>query len=304
MTEIQKSRRSRGLKSMSVATVAGASVVGLVLGTGTASAGVDGQVSVVDAGGNTINVTLSDTFINGVPSLDGNPLTREWFVDENAAFTVTGPSADDFEGTFQIGFQVGYPLAIADPQVEFSWATPTLGLDIGSKNTTTGTLDLGMPSVEPATIEADNPAFSADAANAAAKAGVAYNVPPKIQVPNPNAGQVNPGTPELGLGGEAEATSGIAFHADLLPTVEGSGALTPGGGIQTVTSDSIPITNADDGQGSTADAAGASGSIQVRGLHGSVTNVIGNVTVRPYVKVVSSAGDVAAVAYGQPVRFN
>ncbi|WP_027496046.1 MspA family porin [Rhodococcus sp. JG-3] len=296
MTEIQKSRRSRGLKSMSVATVAGASVVGLVLGTGTASAGVDGQVSVVDAGGNTINVTLSDTFINGVPSLDGNPLTREWFVDENAAFTVTGPSADDFEGTFQIGFQVGYPLAIADPQVAFSWATPTLGLDIGSGNTSTGTLKTGVETAND-TVEIDNPAYNKDLPESSTN-------PKKVKVPNPYAGQLVPSGESLGLEGVGEATSGIEFHADLLPTIEGSGALTPGGGIQSVTSDSIPITNDDDGQGSTADAAGTSGSIQVRGLHGSVTNVIGNVTVRPYVKVVSSAGDVAAVAYGQPVRFN
>ena len=296
MTEIQKSRRSRGLKSMSVATVAGASVVGLVLGTGTASAGVDGQVSVVDAGGNTINVTLSDTFINGVPSLDGNPLTREWFVDENAAFTVTGPSADDFEGTFQIGFQVGYPLAIADPQVAFSWATPTLGLDIGSGNTSTGTISTDVEPA-PATIEISNPNFNPALPISAAN-------PTEITVPNPAAGTPTQSPVAVGLEGVGEATSGIAFHADLLPTIEGSGALTPGGGIQSVTSDSIPITNDDDGQGSTADAAGTSGSIQVRGLHGSVTNVIGNVTVRPYVKVVSSAGDVAAVAYGQPVRFN
>lgn len=298
MTEIQKSRRSRGLKSMSVATVAGASVVGLVLGTGTASAGVDGQVSVVDAGGNTINVTLSDTFINGVPSLDGNPLTREWFVDENAAFTVTGPSADDFEGTFQIGFQVGYPLAIGDPKVDFSWATPTLGLDIGSGNTSTGTLNTGVETA-PDTIERE---IEVDVLN---EDGVKIGTKKQtVKVPNPFAGQLVPSDESIALEGVGEATSGIEFHADLLPTIEGSGSLTPGGGIQTVTSDSIPITNADDGQGSTADAAGASGSIQVRGLHGSVTNVIGNVTVRPYVKVVSSAGDVAAVAYGQPVRFN
>ena len=302
MTEIQKSRRSRGLKSMSVATVAGASVVGLVLGTGTASAGVDGQVSVVDAGGNTINVTLSDTFINGVPSLDGNPLTREWFVDENAAFTVTGPSADDFEGTFQIGFQVGYPLAIADPQVAFSWATPTLGLDIGSGNTSTGTLATGFEPA-PSTIEVEVPLVDANGVQIKDPV-TGKNLTQIIEVPNPNTSGVQQTGPSLDLEGVGEATSGIEFHADLLPTIEGSGALTPGGGIQSVTSDSIPITNDDDGQGSTADAAGTSGSIQVRGLHGSVTNVIGNVTVRPYVKVVSSAGDVAAVAYGQPVRFN
>ncbi|MGB6072749.1 MAG: MspA family porin, partial [Rhodococcus sp. (in: high G+C Gram-positive bacteria)] len=109
MTEIQKSRRSRGLKSMSAAVVAGASVVGLVLGTGTASAAVDSTNTVVDANGNVITVSLSDTFINSVSPLDGNPLTREWFANGVAGWTVTGPDADDFEGTVAIGYQVGYP---------------------------------------------------------------------------------------------------------------------------------------------------------------------------------------------------
>ncbi|ORI27128.1 MspA family porin [Rhodococcus sp. 1168] len=129
MTEIQKSRRSRGFKSMSVAVAAGASVIGLVLGTGTASAAVDSTNTVVDANGNTITVSLSDTFINSVSPLDGNPLTREWFANGVAGWTVTGPDAEDFEGTVAMGYQVGYPASIGG-KVTFDYKTPKVGADI------------------------------------------------------------------------------------------------------------------------------------------------------------------------------
>ncbi|KAA0927837.1 MspA family porin [Rhodococcus sp. ANT_H53B] len=128
MTEIQKSRRSRGLKSMSAAVVAGASVVGLVLGTGTASAAVDSTNTVVDANGNVITVSLSDTFINSVSPLDGNPLTREWFANGVAGWTVTGPDADDFEGTVAIGYQVGYPMSLGG-SITFGYETPNFSAE-------------------------------------------------------------------------------------------------------------------------------------------------------------------------------
>lgn len=154
MTEIQKPRRSRGLKSMSVAVAAGASVVGLVLGTGTASAAVDSSNSVVDADGNLIVVTLSDTFINGVAPLDGSPLTREWFANGKASYEVTGPTADDFEGTLKIGYQIGYPLSLGGG-VTVEWASPSadLGISSGNESSVTGTfpLDGTPPSVGPLT---------------------------------------------------------------------------------------------------------------------------------------------------------
>ena len=136
MTEIQKPRRSRGLKSMSAAVVAGASVVGLVLGTGTASAAVDSSNSVVDANGNLITVTLSDTFINSVPPLDGNPLTREWFANGVAGWEVTGPDADDFEGTVAVGYQVGYPASLGG-KITFGYTTPNISVGISDIGTDT-----------------------------------------------------------------------------------------------------------------------------------------------------------------------
>ncbi|OZC55359.1 hypothetical protein CH267_12240 [Rhodococcus sp. 06-621-2] len=139
MTEIQKSRRSRGLKSMSAVAVAGASVVGLVLGTGTASAAVDSTNTVVDANGNTITVSLSDTFINSVSPLDGNPLTREWFANGVAGWEVTGPDADDFEGTVAVGYQVGYPASLGG-KITFGYTTPNISAEFDVPNTTSATI--------------------------------------------------------------------------------------------------------------------------------------------------------------------
>lgn len=145
MTEIQKSRRSRGLKSMSVAVAASASVVGLVLGTGTASAAVDSTNTVVDANGNVITVSLSDTFLNSVSPLDGNPLTREWFANGVAGWTVTGPDADDFEGTLAIGYQVGYPASLGG-KVTFDYKTPSLSISgIGGKDPASGSVGDILP---------------------------------------------------------------------------------------------------------------------------------------------------------------
>ncbi|OZD71467.1 hypothetical protein CH272_02205 [Rhodococcus sp. 05-340-1] len=146
MTEIQKSRRSRGLKSMSAAVVAGASVVGLVLGTGTASAAVDSTNTVVDANGNVITVSLSDTFINSVSPLDGNPLTREWFANGVAGWTVTGPDADDFEGTVAIGYQVGYPASLGG-KITFSYSTPTIEPSISSDGSVSADIGSIVPSL-------------------------------------------------------------------------------------------------------------------------------------------------------------
>ncbi|WP_328813236.1 MspA family porin [Rhodococcus sp. NBC_00297] len=114
---------------MSVAAVAGASVVGLVLGTGTANAGVDASNTVVDADGNAITINLEDTFVNSVFPLDANPLTREWFGNGRVTWSVAGPSADDFEGTVKVGYQVGYPGSIGG-SLSIDWSTPDVGIDL------------------------------------------------------------------------------------------------------------------------------------------------------------------------------
>lgn len=224
MTEIQKPRRSRGLKSLGATVVAGASVAGLVLGTGTASAAVDSSNTVVDANGNVITVTLSDTFINSVPPLDGNPLTREWFANGVAGWEVTGPDADDFEGTVAVGYQVGYPASLGG-SVTFNYSTPSLSVGVG--------------------------------------------------------------------GGDPVSAS----IGDILPQVGFNAEIAPGPGIVDATAASGEI------QGTSGDAEGPSGTIQIANAHGTATGILGNVRVRPYVSVTSSTGDVA-VTYGVPWTFN
>ncbi|WP_306438713.1 MspA family porin [Rhodococcus sp. 05-2254-6] len=122
-----------------------------MLGTGTASAAVDSSNSIVDADGNTVTVTLSDTFINGVAPLDGNPLTREWFANGRASYDVQGPSADDFEGTLKIGYQIGYPMSL-NGGVEVSWSSPSAEFNLGSGNESSVTVTV-LPSASTIELE-------------------------------------------------------------------------------------------------------------------------------------------------------
>jgi hypothetical protein len=213
MTVIQKPRRSRGLKSMRAAVIASASIVGLVIGSGSASAAVDDSNFIVDGGGNTITVSQADTFINSVAPLSGSPLDREWFHNGRAIVDVAGPDADDFEGDVTLGYQFGYPGSFAGT-LTFAYSTPQL---------------------------------------------------------------------ELGL-------DGTGTISDILPQAGGSVELGFGPGIEDVTV----------GEGS---AAGAHSEIQISNVHGTATGILGNVSVRPYVSVTSSNGDVVTT-YGKPWRFN
>ncbi|MDI9930611.1 MspA family porin [Rhodococcus fascians] len=265
MTEIQKSRRSRGLKSMSVAVAASASVVGLVLGTGTASAAVDSAKSIVDADGNTVTLTLSDSFVSGVAPLDGNPLTREWFYDGRASFDVQGPTADDFEGTLTAGLQIGYPLSL-DGGVSVEWASPSANLGIGSGNTS----------------------------------GIAYKGPLKGLLPD---GTTVPDLGALPVDATATSKSNLDVGVQLIPQATATIDLAPGGGV--VQSESAIATFNEEANISKTegDAAGAQGSIQLAGVHGTATGILGNVTVRPYVTLLSAKGD-SITTYGPATRLN
>ncbi|MBW4779097.1 MspA family porin [Rhodococcus fascians] len=265
MTEIQKSRRSRGLKSMSVAVAAGASVVGLVLGTGTASAAVDSAKSIVDADGNTVTLTLSDSFVSGVAPLDGNPLTREWFYDGRASFDVQGPTADDFEGTLTAGLQIGYPLSL-DGGVSVEWASPSANLGISSGNESV----IG---------------FEGDLGDLV-----------------PTDGSV-PDLGDIPVASTATSGSGLDVGVQLIPQATATIDLAPGGGV--VQSESAIATFNEEANISKTegDAAGAQGSIQLAGVHGTATGILGNVTVRPYVTLLSAKGD-SITTYGPATRLN
>ncbi|MCV7065649.1 MspA family porin, partial [Mycolicibacterium farcinogenes] len=80
---------SRVLVAM-VTAIAGA-VTALFVGTGSAHAGLDNELSLVDGQDRTLTVQQWDTFLNGVFPLDRNRLTREWFHSGRAKYIVAGP---------------------------------------------------------------------------------------------------------------------------------------------------------------------------------------------------------------------
>ncbi|VEG52763.1 MspA protein [Mycolicibacterium aurum] len=105
-----------------------ASVAALFVSAGTSHAGLDNELSVVDGQGRTLTVQQWDTFLNGVFPLDRNRLTREWFHSGKATYIVAGEGADDFEGTLELGYQVGFPWSLG-VGINFSYTTPNIAYD-------------------------------------------------------------------------------------------------------------------------------------------------------------------------------
>ncbi|UXA17182.1 MspA family porin [Mycobacterium sp. SMC-4] len=105
-----------------------ASIAALFVSTGTSHAGLDNELSVVDGQGRTLTVQQWDTFLNGVFPLDRNRLTREWFHSGKASYIVAGEGADDFEGTLELGYQVGFPWSLG-VGINFSYTTPNIAFD-------------------------------------------------------------------------------------------------------------------------------------------------------------------------------
>src|SRR6201991_652579 len=105
-----------------------AAVAALFVGTGTSHAGLDNELSLVDGQGRTLTVQQWDTFLNGVFPLDRNRLTREWFHSGRAIYHVTGPGADQFAGTLELGYQIGFPWSLG-VGINFSYTTPNINLD-------------------------------------------------------------------------------------------------------------------------------------------------------------------------------
>ena len=103
-------------------------VAALFVGTGTSRAGLDNELSLVDGQGRTLNIQQWDTFLNGVFPLDRNRLTREWFHSGKAIYSVTGDGADQFEGTLELGYQIGFPWSLG-VGINFSYTTPNIALD-------------------------------------------------------------------------------------------------------------------------------------------------------------------------------
>ena len=105
-----------------------AAVAALFMSTGTSHAVLDNELSLVDGQDRTLTVQQWDTFLNGVFPLDRNRLTREWFHSGRAKYNVAGPGADDFEGTLELGYQIGFPWSLG-VGINFSYTTPNILFD-------------------------------------------------------------------------------------------------------------------------------------------------------------------------------
>jgi hypothetical protein len=117
---------SRVLVAMT--TALGTAAAALFVGTATSHAGLDNELSLVDGQGRTLTIQQWDTFLDGVFPLDRNRLTREWFHSGRAAYNVAGEGADEFEGTLELGYQVGFPWSLG-VGINFSYSTPNILLD-------------------------------------------------------------------------------------------------------------------------------------------------------------------------------
>ncbi|MGV9803100.1 MspA family porin [Mycobacterium sp. NPDC003449] len=116
----------RAIGRMLIAMVA--AIAALFTSTGTSHAGLDNELSLVDGQDRTLTVQQWDTFLNGVSPLDRNRLTREWFHSGRAKFVVAGEGADEFEGTLELGYQIGFPWSLG-VGINFSYTTPNILLD-------------------------------------------------------------------------------------------------------------------------------------------------------------------------------
>ncbi len=105
-----------------------AALAALVAGSPVSNAVLDDQMSLVDGGGRTMTIQQWDTYLDGVFPLDGNRLTREWFHSGRAIYSVVGPGAEEFAGTMELGYQVGFPWSLG-VGINFSYTTPNILLD-------------------------------------------------------------------------------------------------------------------------------------------------------------------------------
>ena len=105
-----------------------AALAALLASSPVSHAVLDNQMSLVDGGGRTMTIQQWDTYLDGVYPLDGNRLTREWFHSGRAIYSVVGPGAEEFAGTLELGYQVGFPWSLG-VGINFSYTTPNILLD-------------------------------------------------------------------------------------------------------------------------------------------------------------------------------
>ncbi len=215
-----------------------AAIASLFVSTGTSHAGLDNELSLIDGQDRTLTIQQWDTFLNGVFPLDRNRLTREWFHSGRAKYIVAGPGADEFEGTLELGYQIGFPWSLG-VGINFSYTTPNILLDDAS-------------------------------------------IAPDFTAPIGS-----PLGPTVGVG---FAPLGSVITPNLFPGVSISADLGNGPGIQEVATFSV-------------DVAGPQGGVAVSNAHGTVTGAAGGVLLRPFARLISSAGD-SVTTYGAPWNMN
>jgi hypothetical protein len=108
---------------------------------------------------------------------------------------------------------------------------------------------------------------------------------PNIAFDGQDYGEFNPITGGLGLD-----LIPAVVTPPLFPGVSISADLGNGPGIQEVATFSV-------------DVAGANGAVAVSNAHGTVTGAAGGVLLRPYARLISSAGD-SVTTYGEPWNMN
>ncbi|MFD5807528.1 MspA family porin [Rhodococcus aetherivorans] len=249
-----KMQTRRGVKAARNVTVAAAAVFGLVLGsTGTAGAVVDDQNRIVSDGHEVI-VTQEDTFIQGVPPIGGSPLSREWFHNGRGIANIVGPDAADFEGsTFQFGYQFAWSAAV-DGSIGIAWSSPQAELEVAASP---GDVYVPVDEVDPETGE---PVLDEDG--------------------NPVQAEDENGNPLYTIDPEASAVDveNTLTVDSILPQFTAGIELTPAPGIEEL----VVAEGEFDGDFK---------SVQFANVHGAATGVIGAVSVRPFVRVITANGD-------------
>ena len=201
-----------------------AAIAALFVSTGTSHAGLDNELSLVDGQDRTLTIQQWDTFLNGVFPLDRNRLTREWFHSGRAKYIVAGPGADEFEGTLELGYQIGFPWSLG-VGINFSYTTPNILLDDANIN------------------------------------------------PSPASTRSARSSPRT--------CSRVCRSARTWATAPASRKWRPSRSTSPVPHGGVAVSNA----------------------HGTVTGAAGGVLLRPFARLISSAGD-SVTTYGEPWNMN
>ncbi|SED57166.1 MspA protein [Rhodococcus pyridinivorans] len=264
-----KIQTRRGFRATRNATVAAAAVAGLVLGSaGAAGAEVNDQNRIV-SNGHEVIVTQEDTFINGVPPIGGSPLSREWFHNGRGIANIVGPEAADFEGsTFQFGYQVAWTASV-DGAIGFNWTSPELGTDLGYGYSDT---------VEEVWLT--NPA-----GEYVDYSGVVVDEEKRVQATVDGTKDGKKLWTVIEDGGEYEHQSTDIGVGSILPQVTAGIELSQAPGIEEI----VVAEGEFDGDYK---------EVQIANVHGAATGVIGPVSVRPFVRVITDNGD-NVTTYGQ-----